>query len=140
MDKVVVKVNLHLSTIPEKHGEWYDLRASETVHLNDGDMAIIKLGINVKPPEGYYFLVASRSSTPLKYGLIIANGIGIIEDTYCGDNDILGLVVYATKGTTIPKGARIAQTTLVRKSPEIEWLVVDSMEEADRGGYGSTGG
>lgn len=135
----VVKINTHGNPLPEKHGEWYDLSTSEDVYLDEGDMAVISLGVSVKPPEGYYFLVASRSSTPLKYGLNIANGIGIIESTYCGDDDVLGLVVYATKDIFIDKGTRIAQMTLVKKSPEIVFQQVESMGEENRGGYGSTG-
>lgn len=137
--KLPVKINLHGQPMPEKHGEWYDLASAEDANLVSGNMYIISLGVNVKPPKGYHFLVASRSSTPLKYGLIIANGIGIIEDTYCGDNDRLGLVVYATKSISIPKGTRIAQMTLVEKGPEMEFYPVESMNENDRGGYGSTG-
>lgn len=137
--KVTVKINTHGGKLPEKHGEWYDLCTSEDVYLDEGNMAIIKLGASVKPPRGYYFLVASRSSTPLKYGLIIANGIGIIESTYCGDDDMLGMVVYATKDICIDKGTRIAQMTLVPKAPEIEFKEVETMGEKNRGGYGSTG-
>ena len=137
--KVTVKINTHGGKLPEKHGEWYDLSTSEDVYLDEGNMAVISLGVSVKPPEGYYFLVASRSSTPLKYGLNIANGIGIIEDTYCGDDDILGLVVYATRKVSLNKGARVAQMTLVPKSPEIVFDEVMEMGEENRGGYGSTG-
>lgn len=138
-DKAVVKICTHGRPLPEKHGEWYDLAVSENITLEAGTTGIIKLGVSVKPPEGYYFLVASRSSTPLKYGLIIANGIGIIESTYCGDDDILGLVVYATRKVSLNKGARIAQMTLVPKSPEIVFDEVMEMGEENRGGYGSTG-
>lgn len=137
--KVVVKINTHGGKLPEKHGEWYDLCTAEDVYLDEGNMAIISLGVSVKPPKGYYFIVASRSSTPLKYGLMIANGIGIIEDTYCGDDDVLGLVVRATKDIYIDKGTRIAQMTIVQKAPEIEFEQVESMGEKNRGGYGSTG-
>lgn len=139
MRRLPVKINLHGNPLPEKHGEWYDLCTAEDVSLHTGEMKIISLGINVKPPKGFHFLVASRSSTPLKWGLIIANGIGIIENTYCGDGDVLGLVAYATKAVTIPKGTRLAQMTLVCQGPEMDFEVVDTMAEADRGGYGSTG-
>lgn len=137
--KMKARIKLNGNPLPQKNGEWWDLCTAEHVLVKSGEMRIIHLGVSVKPPAGYHFLVASRSSTPLKYGLIVANGIGIIEDNYCGDDDRLGLVVYATKAISIPKGTRIAQCTIVPKAPEFEWEVVDSMNEINRGGYGSTG-
>lgn len=134
-----VKINTHGNPLPEKHGECYDLAVPESVILRKGAIKVIDFQISVKPPEGYYIKLYSRSSTPLRTGMIIANGVGIIESNYCGDNDHLGLVVCATKSVMIPAGTRLAQFTIEKKPPEFEFEQVDTMGEDDRGGYGSTG-
>lgn len=136
--KIKIKLDEGVS-LPEKHGMWYDLAAAEDYDLKAGEIKIISLGCRIKPPEGYYALVASRSSTPLKYGLIIANGLGIIEYTYCGNDDVLGLVVYATRDVHIDKGTRLAQFTLTRWQLPFTFEQVDDMGYKSRGGYGSTG-
>ncbi len=125
--------------MPEKHGEWYDLSASETVSLHSGEIKLIPLGVSVEAPDGYYCHVVPRSSTCLKYGLLMANSVGIIEHDYCGDNDILQFPAYATRDITITKGTRLCQFRLVEQAPEIEFEVVEKMDRADRGGFGSTG-
>lgn len=124
---------------PERHGAMFDLAASEDVKLREGEVKVIPLGIRMKLPDGYFGLVVPRSSTCLKYGIMMANSVGIIEPDYCGDSDVWGFVAYATRGTKIPKGTRIAQFMPVRMFGDLDFAVVDSMPYADRGGYGSTG-
>lgn len=124
---------------PERHGAMFDLAASEDVELREGEVKVIPLGIRMKLPEGYFGLVVPRSSTCLKYGIMMANSVGIIEPDYCGDNDVWGFVAYATRGTKIPKGIRIAQFMPVPMFGDLDFDVVDSMPDPDRGGYGSTG-
>lgn len=124
---------------PERHGAMFDLAASEDVKLREGEVKVIPLGIRMKLPEGYFGLVVPRSSTCIKHGIMMANSVGIIESDYCGDNDVWGFVAYATRGTKIPKGTRIAQFMPVRMFGDLDFDVVDSMPYADRGGYGSTG-
>lgn len=124
---------------PERHGAMFDLAASEDVKLREGEVKVIPLGIRMKLPEGYFGLVVPRSSTCLKYGILMANSVGIIEPDYCGNNDVWGFVAYATRETKIPKGTRIAQFMPVRMFGDLDFAVVDSMPHTDRGGYGSTG-
>lgn len=124
---------------PERHGAMFDLAASEDVKLREGEVKVIPLGIRMKLPEGYFGLVVPRSSTCMKYGILMANSVGIIEPDYCGDNDVWGFVAYAVRDTAIAKGTRIAQFMPVPMFGDLDFHVVDSMPCTDRGGYGSTG-
>lgn len=124
---------------PERHGVMFDLAASEDVELREGEVKVIPLGICMKLPEGYFGLVVPRSSTCLRYGIMMANSVGIIEPDYCGNNDVWGFVAYATRGTKIPKGTRIAQFMPMPMFGDLDFNVVYSMPDPDRGGYGSTG-
>lgn len=124
---------------PERHGAMFDLAASEDVKLREGDVEVIPLGIRMKLPEGYFGLVVPRSSTCLKYGILMANSVGVIEPDYCGDNDVWGFVAYAVRDTAIAKGTRIAQFMPVRMFGDLDFHMVESMPYTDRGGYGSTG-
>ena len=124
---------------PERHGAMFDLAASEDVELREGEVKVIPLGIRMKLPKGYFGLVVPRSSTCLKYGILMANSVGIIENDYCGDSDVWGFVAYATRETKIPKGTRIAQFMPLPMFGDLDFNVVDSMPDPDRGGYGSTG-
>lgn len=124
---------------PERHGAMFDLAASEDVKLREGEVKVIPLGIRMKLPEGYFGLVVPRSSTCLKHGIMMANSVGIIESDYCGDSDVWGFVAYAIRDTVIERGTRIAQFMPVRMFGDLDFDVVDSMPDPDRGGYGSTG-
>lgn len=120
-------------------GDWIDLRAAEDVDMKKGEYKKISLGVSMKLPEGYEAHVSSRSSTFQKWGIMLTNGIGIIDNSYSGDNDIWMYPAIAIKDTHISKGDRIAQFRIVKKQPEIEFISVDHLEGPDRGGFGSTG-
>lgn len=120
-------------------GDWIDLRASKDVHFNHGDFGIIPLGVSMKLPEGYEAHIVPRSSTFKRYGIIQTNHIGIIDNSYSGDNDIWGMAVYSFGTTTIHKNDRICQFRIVKKMPPVEFEEVDHLEGEDRGGFGSTG-
>ncbi len=120
-------------------GDWIDLRAAEDVDMKKGEYKKISLGVSMKLPEGYEAHVSSRSSTFQKWGIMLTNGIGIIDNSYSGDNDIWMYPAIAIKDTHINKGDRIAQFRIVKKQPEIEFISVDHLEGPDRGGFGSTG-
>lgn len=120
-------------------GDWIDLRAAEDVDMKKGEYRKISLGVSMKLPEGYEAHVSSRSSTFQKWGIMLTNGIGIIDNSYSGDNDIWMYPAIAIKDTHINKGDRIAQFRIVKKQPEIEFISVDHLEGPDRGGFGSTG-
>lgn len=123
----------------ERHGAMWDMAASETVTLSKGEVKVIPLGVSMKLPDGFMGLLAPRSSTCIKHGIVMANSIGIIENDYCGDGDVWGFVAYAIKDTVIERGTRIAQFMPVKYADPIEFEEVESMPYHDRGGYGSTG-
>ena len=123
----------------ERHGAWIDLATSEDVYLCEGEVRIIPLGVSIKLPEGCEGLLAPRSSTFLKYGILMANSIGIIENEYCGNDDVWGFAAYAVRETYIEKGTRIAQFRVIGSMPDVHIISTDDMNCASRGGYGSTG-
>lgn len=122
-----------------KKGDWIDLRASKTINLKAGESAIIPLGVSIELPDGYEALLCPRSSTFKNWGIIQTNSTGIIDETYCGDNDIWGMPVYATRDTTIQFNDRIAQFRIIEHQPKLEFVEVENLGNNDRGGFGSTG-
>ena len=120
-------------------GDWIDLRSAARVDMKAGDFLTIPLGISMKLPEGYEAHVLPRSSTFKKWGILMVNGMGIIDESYCGERDIWGFPALAMRNTTIFKGDRICQFRIVKKMPEVKFTEVDHMEDEDRGGFGSTG-
>ena len=120
-------------------GDWIDLRSAERVDMDAGQFRIISLGISMKLPEGYEAHVLSRSSTFKKWGILMTNGMGIIDESYCGERDIWGFPALAMRTTTIFKGDRICQFRIVKKMPEVKFTEVDHLMDKNRGGFGSTG-
>lgn len=120
-------------------GDWIDLRSAVTVDMKAGDFLIIPLGISMKLPEGYEANVLPRSSTFKKWGILMTNSMGVIDESYCGDRDIWGFPALAMRNTTIFEGDRICQFRIVKKMEEVKFTEVDQMEDPDRGGFGSTG-
>ena len=123
----------------ERHGAWIDLRAAQDYEYKKGDGFLIDLGVNIKVPEGHEGIIAPRSSTFKKYGLIQANSIGIIEHEYCGNDDVWGMFVYATRDGKVAKGDRICQFRIQEMMGDVTFNFVDDMNEESRGGWGSTG-
>ena len=134
-----VKINTHGTEMPNKHGDWIDLSTAEDAVMKAGEVRLISLGISMELPDGYYAKVLPRSSTPMKWGILLANSMGIIDHEYCGDNDIWMFPAYAIRDTSIPAGTRICQFTIVKQEEEIDLVPVDSLGNPDRGGLGSTG-
>lgn len=122
-------------------GDWLDLRAAEDVTMNYEDYKLISLGVSMQLPEGYEAHVLPRSSTFKNFGITMSNSEGIIDNSYCGDNDIwrFPAICMRKSGTVIKKGDRIAQFRIVKKQPVIEFEEVETLGNADRGGIGSTG-
>lgn len=120
-------------------GDWIDLRSAFNISLFKGEKTLIRLGVAMKLPEGYEAILAPRSSTFRKYGIIQTNGIGVIDSTYCGDHDEWMMPVVATKETFIHKNDRICQFRIQKKQPTIKFVKVDKLGGNDRGGFGSTG-
>lgn len=120
-------------------GDWIDLACAETVTLHAGDFALIPLGISMQLPQGWEANTAPRSSTFRRWGILQANSIGVIDNSYCGTNDEWKLPVYATRDTVIEKGDRICQFRVVQNQPPLEFEECDELSSVDRGGFGSTG-
>ena len=141
MEKIQIKYhNKNIDKIEAiKGGDWYDLRAAETVHLKAGEFKLISLGVSMKLPEGYEAHIVPRSSTYKKWKIIQTNHMGVIDNSYSGDNDIWMFPAIAIRDTTIYKNDRICQFRIVKKQPEFEFEEVDYLDDPDRGGFGTSG-
>ena len=120
-------------------GDWIDLKASKRIEMKTGDFAVIPLGVSMKLPEGYEAHLAPRSSTFKKWGILQVNGVGVIDESYRGDNDVWGVPALAMRDTVIEKGDRIAQFRIMKKMEPVELLEVKNLGGENRGGFGSTG-
>lgn len=120
-------------------GDLVDLRSAETVEMKKGDFKLIKLGVGMKLPEGYKANVYPRSSTYKNFGIILANSVGQIDNSYCGDNDQWCFPAIALRDTVIHKNERICQFEIQKVQPQIEFIEVEHLDEVSRGGIGSTG-
>lgn len=124
----------------EKHGDWFDLRTVEDVHMERGDFVYIPLGVAIELPKGYEAIVAPRSSTFKKFGIIQANSIGIIDEDYCGDNDEWHFPAYCLRREVdIPAGTRICQFRIIEHQPPVAFTISSELGNKNRGGLGSTG-
>ena len=133
-------------------GDWIDVYAREEVILDKNDFALVPLGFAMQLPKGYEAHLAPRSSTFEKWGITQTNGVGVIDESYCGDGDEWKMSVYCletrhtmdTKNgtvqrTIIRKGDKIGQFRLMKKMEEVKFTEVASLGNEDRGGFGSTG-
>ena len=118
----------------------FDLAASETTVIAPGEVRLVPTGLVIEVPAGMFLGVFARSSTPLKRGLMIATGVGVVDSDYCGPKDeikVPALNVTAAP-VTVAKGDRIAQGILL-PSPRVEWDEVGELRAGSRGGFGATG-
>ena len=125
-------------------GDWIDLRAVSDVIMHPGDFKLIPLGIAVELPEGYEAHVVPRSSTFKNFGIIQTNSMGIIDHSYCGNNDQWFMPAYCLENrhkdkTLIKKNDRVCQFRIVKSQPTLKIKEVDYLDNEDRGGHGSTG-
>lgn len=119
--------------------DWIDLRSSKRIELKKGESTLIPLGIGIEIPKGYEAYIVPRSSTFKKYGIIQTNSVGIIDNSYSGDEDEWKMPVYANRDTTINVNDRICQFRIFENQPHIEFKRVEKLNERSRGGFGSTG-
>ena len=137
-----IKIRYHRGVKPIERfntGDWIDLRAAEDISLKAGEFKLIPLGVAMELPKGYEALVAPRSSTFKRLGILLANSIGIIDESYKGDNDEWHFPAYAVKDTIVHKNERICQFRIIQHQPLIHLVEVDHLGNEDRGGIGSTG-
>lgn len=140
MNKIKVKYfnqNCKLEEIAT--GNWIDVRASHTVEIKKGENALIRLGFAMKLPDGYEAHLAPRSSTFKKWHVLQTNSVGVIDNSYCGDDDEWMINFLAIEDTVIHEGDRIAQFRIMEVMPKLVFEEVDSLNEVSRGGFGSTG-
>ena len=157
---VDIRIKVHYPwCAPVKHetGDWIDLCIADDIYFDkqfydDYKPKYIKthfifsyinisLGVSMKLPDGYEAIIASRSSTYNKYGIIMAGGIGVIDNSYCGEDDIWHYPAIFTKPilSIIPKGERLCQFRIQEKQPEVNFIFVESLPYTNRGGFGTTG-
>ena len=137
-----IKVRYHADIHPlEKfaNGDWIDLRAAEDVELKAGEYKLISLGVSMKLPYGYEAVVVPRSSTFKHWGIIQTNHMGVIDNSYSGDDDVWKFPAYATKDVLIEKNSRICQFRIQRSMPRIDLITVDKLDDVSRGGFGTSG-
>lgn len=120
-------------------GDWIDLRSAIDISLKKGDFALIPLGVGMVLPDGYEAHIVPRSSTFRNWKIIQTNSVGIIDNSYSGENDQWMMPVYAVEDTKIKKNDRICQFRILEKMPALEIQEVEHLNDVSRGGFGSTG-
>ena len=137
---IKIKYFTHIEQIEKiSQGDWIDLRAAETVSLSKGEFKLISLGVGMILPDGYEAHIVPRSSTFKKFHIIQTNHMGIIDNSYCGEQDEWKFPALAVEDTIINKNDRICQFRIVKKQPEIVFEQVEKLSDTSRGGFGSTG-
>lgn len=131
--------NLTGSIKQVKNSDWIDLRAAETIEMKAGDHRLISLGISARLPQGYEAHIAPRSSTFKNFGILQTNGVAVIDESYCGDDDVWKYPALAMRDTTIHEGDRICQFRIMRKMGPVNIKETSHLSDESRGGFGSTG-
>lgn len=140
MEQIKIKYLADIEKIAQiPVGDWIDLQTVDDVYMFTGEYKLIPLGVAMELPKGYEAIMAPRSSTFKHHGIIMTNSIGVIDESYCGDDDQWHFPAYALRETKIPKGSRICQFRIIPHQPGIELVEVDNLGNKNRGGIGSTG-
>ncbi|MBF1013878.1 MAG: dUTP diphosphatase [Lachnospiraceae bacterium] len=121
------------------NSDWIDLRIAEDVVMKKGEFRLIRLGVAMELPQGYEAHVVPRSSTYKNFGLIQTNHMGVIDESYKGDADEWKWPALAMRDTEVHVGDRLCQFRIMKHQPQINFLEVDSLENEDRGGFGTSG-
>jgi len=119
--------------------DWIDLRVAENVSMKQGEYRLISMGISVEIPKGYEMLIVPRSSAYKNFGILQTNAMGVVDESFCGDNDIIHMPILAMRDTEIHINDRIGQFRLMPHQPEVHFIEVDYLDNEDRGGFGTTG-
>lgn len=129
-------------------GNWCDLYANKDIFIPEGKRSMIPLGVAMELPEGYEAHLSPRSSTFKTWGIIQTNHVGVVDNSFCGDNDQWHMPVYCLEpknfidgkyGTLIKKGDKIAQFRIMEIQPKLEFEEVENLGNKTRGGFGTTG-
>ena len=118
----------------------FDLAAADDVTVLPGEVRLVPTGLVIEVPAGMFLGIFARSSTPLKRGLMVANGVGVVDPDYCGPTDEVRIAVvnFTAAPVQVKAGDRIAQGIFLPAS-RVSWEETDSPERKSRGGFGSTG-
>lgn len=144
MEQTVLKIKYHSKEIEkltyiDGKSDWIDLRSAENVILKKGESRLISLGISIQLPKGYEAVIVPRSSTFKNFGILQTNHMGVIDESYCGDQDLWMMPVLAVRDTQIKVNDRICQFRIQRHQPQIQFEETDCLGNSNRGGFGSTG-
>ena len=140
MKKIKIKYFSDIEKIKKvDNGDWIDLRSAVDVELKANEFKLIPLGIGMILPKGYEAHVVPRSSTFKNFGIIQTNHQGVIDESYCGNNDEWYFPAYALRDTKIAKNDRICQFRIMKKQPSVQFDEVEMLDNNDRGGIGSSG-
>ncbi len=118
----------------------FDLAAADDLTIAPRQIALVRTGLVIEVPTGHFLAIFARSSTPLKRGLMIANGVGVVDPDYSGPSDeiLIQVVNIGDIDSHVRRGDRLAQA-IVLPAPRITWQEVGEIREGARGGFGSTG-
>lgn len=144
MEKETIRIRYHSDEIKKLQyidgkSDWIDLRSAEHVILKKGEFRLISLGVSMQLPEGYEAVIVPRSSTYLNFGIIQTNHMGVVDETYCGDDDVWMMPVLAVRDTEISVNDRICQFRIQKHQPAVSFEEVEHFGNENRGGVGSTG-
>ena len=128
-----------INFIDDNKSDWVDLRAAKDVELKAGEFKLIPLGVGMILPDGYEAHIVPRSSTYKKFKVLQVNGVGIIDNSYSGNEDQWMFPALAMEDTVIRKNDRICQFRIFEKMPRVEFMRVNKLNDKSRGGFGSTG-
>lgn len=142
MEKIIIKyLNDDIKRLEyiDNKSDWIDLRSAERVELKKGEFKLIHLGVAMQLPEGYEAHIAPRSSTYKNFGVIQANSVGVVDESYCGPDDWFFFPAIAMRDTVIEPNDRICQFRIMKHQPKIIFEETKELNNNNRGGHGSTG-
>ena len=134
-----IKIKYHVKELEKLRyidgkSDWIDLRVAEEVKMKAGEFRLISMGISVELPKGYEMWILPRSSAFKNFGVIQTNAMGVVDESFCGDNDIIHM-----RDTEMHINDRIGQFRIAKHQAEIHFVEVEHLNHADRGGFGTTG-
>ena len=139
-----IKIKYHVKELEKLRyidgkSDWIDLRVAEEVKMKAGEFRLISMGISVELPKGYEMWILPRSSAFKNFGVIQTNAMGVVDESFCGDNDIIHMPILAMRDTEMHINDRIGQFRIAKHQAEIHFVEVEHLNHADRGGFGTTG-
>lgn len=139
-----IKIKYHVKELEKLRyidgkSDWIDLRVAEDVKMKAGEFRLISMGISVELPKGYEMWILPRSSAFKNFGVIQTNAMGVVDESFCGDNDIIHMPILAMRDTEMHINDRIGQFRIAKHQAEIHFVEVEHLNHADRGGFGTTG-